>query len=171
MRGPANQGVGVVQVPDVDAEEVGEPDDRGRGKANTPFGNLAEEVGRGGEGPAGGGTQGRGGHSVQHPHGPVGGGADVGKPVDRPVALGDEHGEGVMGRQLGGPGRGHQKTGARLVRRPARSMPQARLGKWPRSPGSHWVSSIRSIRFISPAGVSVGGTWRQALCPRTSPYT
>ena len=55
-RGPANQGVGVVQVLDVDAEEVGEPDERGRGNANTPFGNLAEEVGKGGEGPAGGGT-------------------------------------------------------------------------------------------------------------------
>ena len=108
-RGPANQGVGVVQVPDVDVEEVSQPDDRGRGNANTPFGNLAEEAGRGGEGPASGGAQGRGGHSVQHPHRPAGGGADAGKPVDRPVALGDEHGEGVMGRQLGGserPARG-----------------------------------------------------------------
>ena len=52
----------------------------------------------------------------------------------------------------------------RLVRRPARSMPLARAGRRPRLPGSHWVSSIRS------AGVSVGGTWRQASCPRTSPY-
>ena len=46
-RGPANQGVGVVQVSDVDAKEVGESDDRGRGDANAPFGNFAEEVGRG----------------------------------------------------------------------------------------------------------------------------
>ena len=108
-RGPANQGVGVVQVPDIDAEEVGEPDDRGWGDANPSFGNLAEEMGRGGEGPSSGGAYGRGGHSVHHAHGSVGGGADTGKPVDRPVALGDEHGEGVVGRQLRGsehPARG-----------------------------------------------------------------
>ena len=55
-RGPANQGVGVVQVSDVYAEEVGEPDDRGWGEANLPFGDLVEEVGRGGEGPASGGA-------------------------------------------------------------------------------------------------------------------
>ena len=97
--GPADQGVGVVQVPDVDAEEVSEPDDRGRGDADPSFGDLAEEVGRGGEGPPSGGAHGRGGHSVQHAHGPVGGGADAGKPVDRPMALGDEHGEGVVGGQ------------------------------------------------------------------------
>ena len=45
-RGSANQGVGVVKVSDVDAEEVGESDDRGRGNANAPYGNFAEEVGR-----------------------------------------------------------------------------------------------------------------------------
>ena len=63
-RGPANQGVGVVQVSDVDADEVGESGDRGWGNSNAPFGNFAEEVGRGREGPASGGAQGRGGHSV-----------------------------------------------------------------------------------------------------------
>ena len=36
--GPANQGVGVVQVPDIDAEEVGEPDDRGLGMPIPPSG-------------------------------------------------------------------------------------------------------------------------------------
>ena len=56
--GPADQGVGVVEVPDVDTEEVGEPDDRGWGDADPPFGNLAEEVGRGGEGPPSGGAHG-----------------------------------------------------------------------------------------------------------------
>ena len=49
--GPADQGIGVVQVPDVDAEEVSEPDDPGWGDADPSFGDLAEEVGRGGEGP------------------------------------------------------------------------------------------------------------------------
>ena len=49
-------------------------------------------------------------------------------------------------------------------------MPLARAGKWQRSPGTHWVSSIRRTRFSGPAGVSVGGTERQASCPRTSPY-
>ena len=102
-RGPANQGVGVVQVPDIDGEEVGQPDDRGWGDADPSFGYLAEEMGRGGEGPSSGGAYGRGGHSVQHAHGSVGGGADAGKPVDRPVALGDEYGEGVVARQLRGP--------------------------------------------------------------------
>ena len=97
--GPADQGVGVVQVPDVDAEEVSEPDDRGRGDADPSFGDLAEEVSRGGEGPPSGGAHGRGGHSIQHAHGSVEGGADTGKPVDRSMALGDEHGEGVVGGQ------------------------------------------------------------------------
>ena len=60
--GPADQWVGVVRVPDVDAEEVSEPDDRSRGDAS--FGDLAEEVGRGREGPPSGGAHGRGGHSV-----------------------------------------------------------------------------------------------------------
>ena len=41
----------MVQVPDVDAEEVREPDDRSRGNADPSFGDLAEEVGKGGEGP------------------------------------------------------------------------------------------------------------------------
>ena len=53
-RGPTDQGVGVVQVSDVDAEEVGKPDDRGRGNADAPLGNFAEEVGRGKTGSAGG---------------------------------------------------------------------------------------------------------------------
>ena len=57
-RGPADQGVGVVQVPDVDAEEVSESDDRSRGDADPSFGDLAEEVGRGGEGPPSGGAHG-----------------------------------------------------------------------------------------------------------------
>ena len=108
-RGTANQGVGVVQVSDIDAEEVGEPDDRGWGDANSPFGDLAEEVGRGREGPSSGGAYVRGGHSIQHAHGSVGGGADASKPADRSVALGDEQGEGVVGRQLRGserPARG-----------------------------------------------------------------
>ena len=97
--GTADQGVGVVQVPDVDTKEISEPDDRGRGDADPSFGDLAEEVGRGGEGPPSDGAHGRGGHSVQHVHGSAGGGADTGKPVDRPMALGDEHGEGVVGEQ------------------------------------------------------------------------
>ena len=112
-RGPGNQGVGVVQVSDVDADEVGESDDRGRGNATAPFGNLAEEVGRGQEGQASGGAQGRGGHSVQHSHGPVGGGTYTGKPVHRHVPLGDEHGEGVVGRQFGGSERPTCGFGAR----------------------------------------------------------
>ena len=111
--GPADQGVGVVQVPDVDAEEVSEPDDRSRGNADPSFGDLAEEVGRGGEGPSCGGTHGRGGHSVQHAHGPVGGGADTGEPVDDPMALGDEHGEGVVGGQPRGAERPACGAGAR----------------------------------------------------------
>ena len=86
--GPADQGVGVVQMPDVDAEEVSEPDDRSRGNADPSLGDLAEEVGRCGEGPPSGGAHGRGGHSVQHAHGPVGGGADTGEPIDCPMALG-----------------------------------------------------------------------------------
>ena len=49
-RGPADQGVGVVQVPDVDAEEVSKPNDRCRGYTDSPFGDLTEEVSRGGEG-------------------------------------------------------------------------------------------------------------------------
>ena len=63
-RRPANQGVGVVQVWDVDADEVGESSDRGRGNSNAPLGNFAEEVGRGREGQTSGGAQVRGGHSV-----------------------------------------------------------------------------------------------------------
>ena len=43
-RGPADRGVGVVQVPDVDAEEVSKPNDRRRGDSDSPFGDLAEEV-------------------------------------------------------------------------------------------------------------------------------
>ena len=46
-RGPTEQGVGVVQVSDVDAEEVGEPDDSSRGNSNAPFGDVAGEVGKG----------------------------------------------------------------------------------------------------------------------------
>ena len=57
----------------------------------------------------------------------------------------------------------------RLARRPARSIPRARPGRWPGWPGSHWGSSIRSTRLSGPAGVSLGGTWRQASRPRTSP--
>ena len=109
-RGLVTQAVGVVQVPDIDAEKVGELDDWSWGDADPPFGYLAEEMHRGGEGPSSGGAHGRGGHSVQHAHGSVGGGADAGKPVNRPVALGDEHGEGVVGRQLRGPER-RESTG------------------------------------------------------------
>ena len=47
MRGPTDQGVGVVQVSDVDGEEVGEPDHWSCGDTNAPFGNVAEELGRG----------------------------------------------------------------------------------------------------------------------------
>ena len=97
-RGPTDQGVGVVQVPDVDAEEVGEPEDRSWGDANAPFGDFAEEMGRGRQGLASSGAQGRGGHGVQHTHGSIGGGSDTSKPIHRAVALGDEHGEGVVGR-------------------------------------------------------------------------
>ena len=46
-RGPTDQGVGVAQVSDVDTEEVGEPDDWSWGNTNAPFGNFAEEMGRG----------------------------------------------------------------------------------------------------------------------------
>ena len=46
-RGPADQGVGVVQVSDVDPKEVRGTNDLGRGNANGPLGDLAEEVGRG----------------------------------------------------------------------------------------------------------------------------
>ena len=66
-RGPADQGVGVVQVPDVDAEEVSKPNDRGRevagrGALGTQRGCLrtgasSRRDGRGGEGHGG---QGRG---------------------------------------------------------------------------------------------------------------
>ena len=111
-RGPADQVVGVVQVPDVDAEKVSEPDDRSWGDADPSFGDLAEEVGRGGEGPPSGGAHGRGGHSVQHAHGSVGGGADTSEPVDCPMALGDEHGEGVVGGQPRGAGRSACGAGA-----------------------------------------------------------
>ena len=74
MCGPGNRGVGVVQVWDVDADEVCESGDRCWGTFNAPFGNFAEEVGRGCEGPARGGAQGQGGHKVEHSHGLVGGG-------------------------------------------------------------------------------------------------
>ena len=103
----------MVQVPDVDAEEVSESNDRRRGDTDPSFGDLAEEVGRGGEGPPSGGAHGRGGHGVQHAHGPVGGGADTGKPVDCPMALGDEHGEGVVGGQSRGAERSACGVGAR----------------------------------------------------------
>ena len=229
-RGPADQGVGVVQVPDVDAEEVSESNDRSRGDADPDFGDLVEEVGRGVEGPPSGGAHGRGGHSVQHAHGPVGGGADTVRPIDCPMALGDEHGEGVVGRQSRGAERsacgagareqapgvdGVQKVGEGMaskdvdvvlacgtahrvaveVHRVSEEMDPAiahvradqdrfgrvrvevgeatcpfNAGKWQRSPGSHWVSSISRARFSGPAGVSVGGTERQASWPRTSPY-
>ena len=112
-RGLADQGVGVVQVPDVDAEEVSKPNDRCRGDTDSPFGDLAEEVGRGGEGPPSGGAHGRGGHGVQHAQGPVGGGADTGKPVDRPMALGGIHGEGVVGGKARGAERSACSAGAR----------------------------------------------------------
>ena len=103
----------MVLVPDVDAEEVSKPNDRCRGYTDPPFGDLAEEVGRGGEGPPSGGAHGRGGHCVQHVQGPVGGGADTGKPVDCPMALGDEHGEGVVGGQSRGAERSGCGAGAR----------------------------------------------------------
>ena len=109
----ALSGVGVVQVPDVDAEEVSQSNDRRRGDTDPSFGDLAEEVGRGGEGPPSGGAHGRGGHGVQHAHGSVGGGADTGKPVDCPMALGDEHGEGVVGGQSRGAERSACGAGAR----------------------------------------------------------
>ena len=112
-RGPADQGVGVVQVPDVDAEEVSKPNDRRRGYTDSPFGDLTEEVSRGGEGPPSGGAHGRGGHGVQHAQGPVGGGADTGKPVDRPMALGGIHGEGVVGGESWGAERSARSAGAR----------------------------------------------------------
>ena len=91
----------VVKVSDVDTEEVGVPNDRSRGDANASFRNVSEEVGTGRQGRAIGGFHGRGGHGVQHTHGPVEGG-HTGEPVHRAVTLGDEHGEGVVGRQPGG---------------------------------------------------------------------
>ena len=111
-RGPADEGVGVVQVPDVDAEEVSKPNNRCRGDTDSPFGDPAGEVGRGGEGPPSGGAHGRGGHGVQHAQGPVGGGADTGKPVDRPMALGGIHGEGVVGGKSRGAERSARSAGA-----------------------------------------------------------
>ena len=112
-RGPADQGVGVVQVSDVDAEEVSKPNDRCRGYTDSPFGDLTEEVSRGGEGPPSGGAHGRGGHGVQHAQGPVGGGADTGKPVHRPMTLGSIHGEGVVGGESWGAERPARSAGAR----------------------------------------------------------
>ena len=53
---------------------------------------------------------------VQHAHGPVGGGADTGKPVDCPMALGDEHGEGVVGGQSRGAERSACGAGAEKKR-------------------------------------------------------
>ena len=112
-RGPADQGVGVVQVPDVDAEEVSKPNYRCRGDTDSPFGDLAEELGKGGEGPPSGGAHGRGGHGVQHAQGPVGGGADTGKQVDRPVTLGGIHCEGVVGGKSRGAERSARSARAR----------------------------------------------------------
>ena len=100
-------------MPDVDTEEVGEPDGRSWGDANAPFGDFAEEMGRGRQGSTSSGSQGRGGHGVQHTHGSVGGESDTGKPIHRAVALGDEHGEGVVGRQPGGSERSACGPGAR----------------------------------------------------------
>ena len=93
-RGPMDQGVWVIEVPDVDTEEFGEPDGRRWGDANAFFGDFAEEMGRGRQGPASSGSQGRGGHGVHHTHGSVGGGLDTGKPVHRAVALGDKQARG-----------------------------------------------------------------------------
>ena len=103
----------MVQVSDVDAEEVSKPNDRCRGYTDSPFGDLTEEVSRGGEGPPSGGAHGRGGHGVQHAQGPVGGGADTGKPVDRPMTLGSIHGEGVVGGESWGAERPARSAGAR----------------------------------------------------------
>ena len=46
-RGPADQRVLVIVVPDVDTEAVGVPDDWSWGDSNTSFGDLSEEMGRG----------------------------------------------------------------------------------------------------------------------------
>ena len=75
--GLTDQGVWVIEVSDVDTEEVGEPDDRSWRDANARFGDFAEEMGTGRQGPSSCGSQGRGGHGVQHMHGSIGGGSDT----------------------------------------------------------------------------------------------
>ena len=45
--GTADQRVLVIEVPDLDTEEVGVPDDRSRGGANSSFEDVSEETGRG----------------------------------------------------------------------------------------------------------------------------
>ena len=113
VRGPTDQGVWVIGVPDVDTEEVGESDGRSLRDGNAPLGDLAEEMGRGRQGLASSGSQGGGGHGVQHTHGCVGRGLATGKAVHRAVALGDEHSEGVVGRQPGGSERSVCGPGAK----------------------------------------------------------
>ena len=51
-RGPANQGAGVVQVSDVDADEIGYSSDRGLGNSNAPLGKFRRGRGQRPRGPS-----------------------------------------------------------------------------------------------------------------------